>query len=248
MAQSFNQDPVKMARRETAPARTRRLRSVLFQVYLAAAVLAFAGLFFLARTTAYFSIDLAITRLLQGFAGPLFLALMQAVSWPGYMPQAVILALGFVLLVSLFGYHWEAVMLTATVVLVQAANVAVKFYVQRPRPPQDLVEVYQVLTSYSFPSGHVMFYTALYGFLLFLVLAVLRHSWLRTLLAVLFGGLVGLVGISRITLGEHWASDVLAAYLLGSLGLAGGVAVYRWGKNRFFVTQPSAAPEGDGEA
>jgi len=57
---------------------------------------------------------------------------------------------------------------------------------------------------------------------------------------VFFGLLVFLVDISRIFVGEHWASDVLGAYLLGALTLAAIIQVYRWGKPRFFVRQPVA--------
>ena len=63
---------------------------------------------------------------------------------------------------------------------------------------------------------------------------------------VVFGLLVLLIGVSRIYVGEHWASDVLGAYLLGSLTLVGILQLYRWGKPRFFVHQPiakAAAPE-----
>ena len=58
---------------------------------------------------------------------------------------------------------------------------------------------------------------------------------------VLFGGLVVLIGASRIYLGQHWASDVLGAYLLGSLTLVAYIQIYLWGKTRFFVHQPVAA-------
>jgi membrane-associated phospholipid phosphatase len=44
--------------------------------------------------------------------------------------------------------------------------------------------------------------------------------------------LVGMIGPSRIYVGEHWASDVVGAYLLGSVWLAFSVLVYRWGARR----------------
>ena len=49
-----------------------------------------------------------------------------------------------------------------------------------------------------------------------------------------------LVGLSHIYTGEHWAGDVLGAYLLGSLTLVGILQLYRWGKLRFFLHQPVA--------
>jgi membrane-associated phospholipid phosphatase len=47
--------------------------------------------------------------------------------------------------------------------------------------------------------------------------------------------MVALIGVSRIYEGQHWASDVLAAYLLGGVWLAMSVYVYRRGKPRWFV-------------
>jgi undecaprenyl-diphosphatase len=53
-------------------------------------------------------------------------------------------------------------------------------------------------------------------------------------------GMVAMIGASRIYVGQHWASDVVGAYLLGSVWLALSVLIYRWGKPRFFVNQPVA--------
>jgi membrane-associated phospholipid phosphatase len=96
------------------------------------------------------------------------------------------------------------------------------------------------LKDYSFPSGHVLYFTAFFGFLIFLAYTLFKHSWWRTLLLVILGVMVALIGLSRIYEGQHWASDVLAAYLLGSVWLTLSILVYRWGKPRFFVDQPVA--------
>jgi undecaprenyl-diphosphatase len=51
---------------------------------------------------------------------------------------------------------------------------------------------------------------------------------------------IALIGMSRIYLGEHWFSDVVGAYLLGSIALVIMIFFYRWGKTRYFVHQPTA--------
>jgi undecaprenyl-diphosphatase len=122
-------------------------------------------------------------------------------------------------------------------------NVVVKDLVQRPRPTPNLVNVFAKLTSYSFPSGHVMYYLVFFGFIWFLAFTLLKPSLKRTILLVFFGILIVLVGVSRVYLGEHWTSDVLGSYLLGSLTLAAIIQFYLWGKKRFFVHQPVAPAE-----
>jgi membrane-associated phospholipid phosphatase len=117
--------------------------------------------------------------------------------------------------------------------------------IQRPRPTANLVHVFRILNSYSFPSGHVMFYVVFFGFLFFLAFALLKPSLVRNLLLLFFAVMILLIGVSRIYLGQHWASDVLGAYLLGSLTLVANIVFYRWGKSRFFVarTQPVSSAE-----
>jgi len=87
-----------------------------------------------------------------------------------------------------------------------------------------------------------MYYLGFLGFIGFLVFSLLKPSLKRSLLLMLIGIPILLIGISRIYLGEHWASDVLGAYLLGTLTLIVTIQLYRWGKTRFFVHQP-VAPE-----
>jgi undecaprenyl-diphosphatase len=166
---------------------------------------------------------------------------MVALSWPGFGPQSLIITVLIVLLIYRFGLHWEAVMALVAAMFSTAVNVFVKDLIQRPRPTPAVVHVLGALNSYSFPSGHVMLYLGFFGFIWFLAFTLLKPSLKRGLLLVFFGGLVILIGISRIYVGEHWASDVLGSYLLGTLTLVAIIQLYRWGKTRFFVRLPVAA-------
>jgi membrane-associated phospholipid phosphatase len=231
------------ARSESEPPRVRRYRAVLLQGALVLVAIAFGILTFLVKTTPFFPFDLQITKSLQLINAPAFALLMSAISWPGFNPQDVIIAGLIILLIYGFGLHWEAVAALIALVLSTAINVLVKDLVQRPRPLSDMVNVFARLTDYSFPSGHVMFYLGFFGFTWFLAFSLLKPSFKRTLLLGLFGVPVILIGISRIYLGEHWASDVIGSYLLGTLTLVAAIQIYRWGKTRFFVHQPVAAAE-----
>ncbi len=232
------------ARAESAPAPVRHNRAVLFRGTLVIFTAAFAVLTFLVITTPSFAIDLQITRDIQLINIPFFTFLMSAVSWPGFNPQSMIIAGLVILLIYGFGLHWEAVMALVAAVFSTAINVLVKDLIQRPRPTTGSVKVIAILNSYSFPSGHVMFYLGFFGFIGFLAFTLLKPSLKRTILLVLLSSLIILIGVSRIYLGEHWASDVLGAYLLGTLTLVLIVQVYIWGKTRFFVHQPVAAADG----
>jgi|WetSurMetagenome_2_1015567.scaffolds.fasta_scaffold77959_1 membrane-associated phospholipid phosphatase len=231
------------ARAGTASAPVRRRRTYLFYVSLLAVTAAFGVLTFLVKTTPSFPLDLSITTGIQSVQFPLFGALMLAVSWPGFVPQSIFLSLLMVLLLFGFGLWWETISAIIAAVLSTGVNLLVKDLIQRPRPAPDIVHVLNKLTDFSFPSGHVMYYVCFGGFIVFLLFTLLKPSLLRALLLILLGVFIALVGISRIYEGEHWASDVLGAYLLGFLCLVASISIYRWGKSRFFVRQPVARPE-----
>jgi undecaprenyl-diphosphatase len=216
----------------------RRYRTILFSTLLISAVGAFAFLTVLVETTPSFTIDLQITRAIQSLDSDLFAAVMQLISWPGFLPQSVIITLLIAFLFYAYGLRWESVTSLLASLLSGITNELVKSLIQRPRPSVDLVDVFRILTSYSFPSGHVMFYTILFGFTWYVIYTVIKASLLRSVLLGLLGTFILLVGVSRIYLGQHWASDVLGAYLLGGL-----ILLYHWGKQRLFVRQNAAHPD-----
>ena len=222
-----------------APPTTRHTRARVFQAYALIASAAFVTLAVLAHTIAYFALDLTITRFVQSYHGVWFGGLMNGVSWIGFMPQVFFVCLGVALAMFLVGLRWEAVVLLfATLDMV--VGVLVKVIVGRPRPGADLVRVLRELNSPAFPSGHVLVIVGFAGFLAFLAFTLLKPSLGRTIALVALGLLIALMGLSRIYQGQHWFSDVMGAYLMGSLWLALTIRIYRWGKPRFFVHQPVA--------
>lgn len=228
------------ARAESETPHVRHYRTVIFQIALVLVAIAFAGLTFLVKIMPSFMIDLQITRAVQLVNLPYFTFLMSLISWPGFSPQSIVITVLIILLIYGFGLHWESVSALIAAIFSTAINVLVKDLVQRPRPTSSAVNVFATLKSYSFPSGHVMFYLGFLGFIWFLAFTLLKPSIKRTFLLVILGLLIALVGVSRIYLGEHWASDVLGSYLLGTLTLVAIIQFYLWGKKRFFVRQPVA--------
>ena len=207
-------------------------RTVVFRVYVLVVLVAFILLALSSSTTPYFPIDLAITKGFQDFRIWGFTGLMRAVSWPGYPPQAPIITGVILLILYIIGSRRQTFMAASIGLGVEAIDVIVKIIVHRPRPSPTLVHVVRHLDSYSFPSGHVTYYTAFLGFLLFLSCTEVRNSWVRIVTIIIFTAMIVLVGPSRIYLGEHWASDVLGGYLLGSAGLLMGIRIYNRGKAR----------------
>ena len=105
-----------------------------------------------------------------------------------------------------------AVNLVCVVVL----NTVLKAIVQRPRP-----DGFRLIseTGYSFPSGHSMVSMAFFGLLIWMVWRYHRKDVMRIVWCVVFGLVIAMVGISRIYLGVHYASDVLAGFCVSLVWL-----------------------------
>jgi undecaprenyl-diphosphatase len=202
-------------------------------VVVALALAAFSAVFFFVKRNRSHSIDLRVTRSLQAIRSPLFDRVLHVVSWPGFPPQSRIippllslgwLALGFPLEAAFQLLAWGA----------GAISSMVKRVMRRPRPDTGQVRVVLArIGGSSFPSGHVLIYTGVYGFLAFLLETLVRSDRLRRAAVSSLVALVALVGPSRIYLGHHWLTDVLASYLLGTSYLLALAALYRRAKTEW---------------
>ena len=111
--------------------------------------------------------------------------------------------------------------LAGTLLGAAATGYMMKILVGRARPSGLIPSVIE--TSFSFPSGHATAAMALYGFLAYLICALFPERKAPVLTAAVL--LIGVIGFSRLYLGVHFPSDVLAGYLLGGLCLLIGIAV-----------------------
>jgi undecaprenyl-diphosphatase len=89
----------------------------------------------------------------------------------------------------------------------------IKNLVERPRPP--LTNALVTETSYSFPSGHTFVAISFYGLLVYFIIQSEKNKFLKIVSFLLGVILIVGVGISRIYLGAHWPSDVLASFAAG---------------------------------
>ncbi len=91
-------------------------------------------------------------------------------------------------------------------------NNLIKVIIARPRPNVNrLVSE----TGYSFPSGHSITSMVFYGYLIYLIYKYVDNRKIKIPLIIILTILIPLIGVSRIYLGVHYASDVLCGFLLG---------------------------------
>lgn len=102
-----------------------------------------------------------------------------------------------------------AKLMALNLVIVTLLNLLIKNIVSRPRPTGfRLIDE----SGYSFPSGHSMASMAFYGFIIYLVFKFVKNKYVKWTLICLLSLLIVLIGVSRIYLGVHYASDVIAGF------------------------------------
>lgn len=144
--------------------------------------------------------NLVSTYLISDFATPI----AKFITWFGSVIGLISLTTLFFVLSKNKLIGW---LMVFNVSLAGALNQSLKFIVQRPRPiGYRIVEE----NGFSFPSGHSMVSTAFYGFLIYLIYKKVKNSYLKIGLISFFTLLIISIGISRIYLGVHYTSDVIA--------------------------------------
>ena len=180
---------------------------------------------FIARYTDFFPGDMSITKALQNRRSPLLRRFMAGISEIGFPTIAVPLTVCIAGIFWALRFRLEAVFILLTTSS-NALNALVKRLIKRPRPANELVTVVRVINEPSFPSGHVMHYTNFFGLLIYLLATNWRSGRLRNILIAICTTLIVCIGPSRVYLGAHWPSDVMAGYLYGGLWFGGLMVLY----------------------
>jgi undecaprenyl-diphosphatase len=172
----------------------------------------FASLTVYAVGHQYMPFDISIERSIQAVSwGPL----VTVFNWFDWLEGTRQLYAGIAAIVVVALINWKRAPLIAVGALAGPIYSIIQGVIQRPRPSAALVQVIRHTGSFSFPSGHVVFFSWV---LVLLVVCLAVGRLPRALLAVAWitAALVLLVDcIGRIYLGEHWPSDVIAGLALG---------------------------------
>jgi len=168
--------------------------------------------------------DDAISAAVQSYRTPSLTSIFEFITHLGdriaYFIAALVVAAFFY-----FKYgRWKFTLQTILVLLLSSlSNVVLKKVINRERPTfEHLVAV----STLSYPSGHSMSAMAFYGFLIYLSFRLSGSWWFKAVSFISFGLLILLIGISRIYLGVHYPSDVIAGFLGGLIWVAFCVVIF----------------------
>jgi undecaprenyl-diphosphatase len=144
------------------------------------------------------------------FASPLLTAIMRGFSFVG---STIALSLGTVLVVSEFARRkWgrEAKLFAITMIGAGLLNITLKLAFKRPRP----VPFFNLSPpeTYSFPSGHSLTSAVFFGALAAILTARIKSKRVRVAMWIVAASMFLLIGLSRIYLGVHYTTDVIAGF------------------------------------
>lgn len=161
--------------------------------------------------------DLLVSQELQEDPTALLDTLMKSFSWLGTVYVAAIMVIAFSIIFFVFKYIREGLFVLACL-LSGGVSYVLKTLIDRPRPTTDFVRIVEETHYQSFPSGHVLFYTAFFGTLMVIAVSssILKLS-MKIIISILCATMIVLGAVSRIYLGAHWFTDVIGGFIVGVL-------------------------------
>lgn len=209
--------------RAVAPDNPRSVVIVLFAAIAFTGAIAFLNLGFrMATGDAVSNIDLSVATLMRETRNAPADEIMTVITMMGDMLVMAPLALAMLGWLIWHKAYRAAYAAGTVIVMAKLFEMVMKAGIQRARPSEL---AYAGFDPFSFPSGHATMAAVIFGILAVLV----SHSmgrWGRALVYATCAVVVVMIAYSRIYLGVHWLSDVLAGLLFGTVMMAAfGVAI-----------------------
>jgi undecaprenyl-diphosphatase len=162
--------------------------------------------------------DAAVRETVHRMASPWLTSFMLAISFIGsfyvLFPASCLTAV----LLGVLKWKRALVLFLFTMIGEQILENVLKEYYRRARP--DAFFDYPLPASYSFPSGHALAALCFFGVLAWLITARLKNVPLRIAIWAVAAFMIVSIGLSRIYLGVHYPSDVLAGYVAAVIWIA----------------------------
>ena len=128
-----------------------------------------------------------------------------------FMSSPIFLIIVSGLLFLIFKNKKYGLLSLCNLIFITLLNQILKFTFERPRPFEwMLIEE----KGYSFPSGHAMVSAAFYGILIYLIWQTKIKNTYKKIWTAILAILITLIGLSRIYLGVHYASDIIAGFTI----------------------------------
>lgn len=163
-----------------------------------------------------YKFDSSIINWMQSFISSKLTTFMKAFTFFGSYIGVILISLITIILMIFFHKYWEALFLAIAVLGSSLFNLLLKWIFQRERPSSNqLIDV----TGLSFPSGHAMVSIVLFGMLTYFLLLFYKSNWAKIITALFFTVVILCIGVSRIYLGVHYPSDVIAGFSAGGAWL-----------------------------
>lgn len=147
----------------------------------------------------------------------------EVVTWFGNALVLTVIVLIAAVVLLARRQRWSALFVAATASVGGLVNSGVKEFVGRARPVVE--HPVAIAMGKSFPSGHALSSTVVYGVLLVVFLPVVPKRWQAVAIATT-ATLVLAIGVSRVVLGVHYPSDVVVGHLLGLALVIGSTALF----------------------
>ena len=186
-------------------------KKIIFFSIIPIIIVIFVLLFFLIN--GIYRTDTHILNYIRNFVNDDLTTFMKFIT--SFCSPVVMITIAIILVIILKRKN-ITVLIFGNMIFVIILNFILKLIFSRQRPLS-----YMLIdeSGYSFPSGHSMVGIAFYGMIIYITYKLVKKVWLRRIFTISLAVLIALIGFSRIYLGVHYPSDVIAGFAFGYMFL-----------------------------